>query len=271
MMVKHIRVWVVVMLVAGLLMSFSPGLLASTMDDVMARGKLIVGAELGTPPWTFLDPETGKITGFSIELARLFAEELGVKLEVRTYEWAGIIPSLLTGKVDMLATCLTRTVKRSVKLMYTEPYVSQPTQVLVRKGEISPLELEQLNNKDIILTVTTGSIWEEVAKKRLPNVTIRTNPTNADNAIALHTGRADAYVNDRRQLIAAMKMYPGEFELIPEPLAWDSFAFAVRYDSFKLWNTANLFMRLIKMDGRYQQLFKKWMKYEWKPTIEVAS
>ncbi len=239
------------------------------LDAIMQRGKLVVATELGTPPWAYKDPKTGEITGFTIELAQLLAEELGVELEIKTYEWAGIIPSLLTQKVDMLTACLTRTVPRSAKLMYTEPYVNMPGQVLVRKGEFKTLE--ELNNKKVVLTCTTGSVWEQIAEKRLAGATIRTNPTNADNAIALQTKRADGYLNDKLQLVSAMNMYPGQFELVPAPLAWDSFAFAVRYDSFKLWNTTNLFMRLIKMDGRYGALFEKYMGYEWVPTVESAS
>jgi ABC-type amino acid transport substrate-binding protein len=239
------------------------------MDQIMKRGKLIVATELGTPPWAFKDPKTGEITGFTIELARMLADDLGVELEIKPYEWAGIIPSLLTSKVDMLTACLTRTVPRSAKLMYAEPYVNMPGQVLVRKGEFN--SLESLNNKKVVLTCTTGSVWEQIAEKRLSGATIRTNPTNADNAIALQTKRADGYLNDKLQLVSAMAMYPGQFELVPAPLAWDSFAFAVRYDSFKLWNTTNLFMRLIKMDGRYGKLFKKYMGYEWVATPESAS
>ena len=239
------------------------------LDEIVKRGKLVVATELGTPPWAYKDPKTGEITGFTVELARILADELGVKLEIKTYEWAGIIPSLLTGKVDMLAACLTRTVPRSAKLMYTEPYVNMPGLVLVRKGEFDTLGV--LDNKKVVLTATTGSVWEQIAEKRLPNATIRTNPTNADNAIALQTRRADGYLNDKLQLVTAMQKYPGQFELIEKPLAWDSFAFAVRYDSFKLWNTVNLYMRLIKMDGRYAELFEKYLGYKWVPTPETAS
>ncbi len=239
------------------------------LDKIVKSGKLVVATELGTHPWAYKDPKTGKITGFTVELAQMFADDLGVELEIKTYEWAGIIPSLLTGKVDMLAACLTRTVPRSAKLMYAEPYVNMPGQVLVRKGEFK--DLDSINTKKVVLTATTGSVWEQIAEKRLPKSTIRTNATNADNAIALQTRRADGYLNDKLQLVAAMNKYPGQFELIEQPLAWDSFAFAIRYDSFKLWNTVNLYMRLIKMDGRYGELFKKYLGYEWVPTSETGS
>ncbi|WP_020612083.1 substrate-binding periplasmic protein [Sediminispirochaeta bajacaliforniensis] len=239
------------------------------MDQIFADGKLVVATELGTPPFAYKDPKTGEIDGLAIELARMFADELGVELEIRTFEWAGIIPSLLTGQVDMLTTCLTRTTARAGKMIFIEPFVAVPAHALVRKGTFH--SLSELNNPDVVLTTTTGGIYEELAEKLFPNAQIKTNGTNADNAVALQTMRADAYLNDKLQLVASMEMYKDQFELIPEPIAWDSLAFATRFDSPKLANSANMFMRLIKMNGKYAEIFKKWMGYDYVPTFEVGS
>lgn len=239
------------------------------MDRVFESGKLVVATELGTPPFAYRDSETGEIDGLAIELARMFADELGVELEIRTYEWAGIIPSLLTDKVDMLATCLTRTTARAGRMIFVEPFVSNPAMALTKSGTLK--SLDEINQPGIVITTTTGSIWEEVAETMFPKATIRTNATNADNAVALQTGRADVYLNDKLQLMASINMYPGEFELIDEPFDFDSLAFAVRFDSPKLGNAANMFMRLKRMTGEYQEVYKKWMGYDYDPTFEVGS
>lgn len=239
------------------------------MDKVFESGKLVVATELGTPPFAFKNPDTGEIEGFAIELAQMYADELGVELEIRTFEWAGIIPSLLTGQVDMLTTCLTRTTSRAGKMIFIEPFVAIPAHALVRKGTFSTLE--ELNNPNVVLTATTGSIYDELSEKLFPDAQMKTNGTNADNAVALQAKRADAYLNDKLQLVSSMNMYKDQFELIPEPIAWDSLAFATRFDSPKLANSANMFMRLIKMNGKYNELYKKWMGYDYEPTFEVGS
>ena len=239
------------------------------MDRILESGKLVVATELGTPPFAFKDPKTGEIDGLAIELARMFADDLGVELEIRTFEWSGIIPSLLTGQVDMLATCLTRTTARAGKMIFIEPFVAVSAHALVRKGTLT--SLDELNNSDVVLTTTTGGIYEELGMKLFPEAQMKTNSTNADNAVALQAKRADAYLNDRLQLEASMGMYADQFELIPEPIAWDSLAFATRFDSPKLANAANMFMRLSKMSGKYAEVFKKWMGYDYEPTFEVGS
>ena len=42
-----------------------------------------------------------KIIGFDIDIAQAIADELGVELEVVDMDFDGLIPALLTGKVDM--------------------------------------------------------------------------------------------------------------------------------------------------------------------------
>ena len=169
----------------------------------------------------------------------------------------------------MLTTCLTRTTARAGKMIFIEPFVAVSAHALVRKGTLSTLE--ELNNSDVVLTTTTGGIYEELGMKTLPGCTDEDQQHNADNAVALQAKRADAYLNDRLQLESSMGMYKDEFELIPEPIAWDSLAFATRFDSPKLANAANMFMRLAKMSGKYAVVFEKWMGYPYEPTFEVGS
>ena len=54
---------------------------ADTLDNVKARGKIIIGIQGDNPPFGFLD-STGKNDGYDADLARLFAKHLGVDLEL---------------------------------------------------------------------------------------------------------------------------------------------------------------------------------------------
>jgi len=60
-----------------------------------------VFTEFGNAPYVFKDIKTGEITGFTVELIKMYAEEIGVELEIKGFEWAGILPYLITGKVDV--------------------------------------------------------------------------------------------------------------------------------------------------------------------------
>lgn len=263
---KVVILWSLVVLVVGSLAVLS---WADALDDALARGTLIVCTEPGNAPWTYEDPATGKWTGFTIELVQMYTDELGVSLEVKGFDWAGVIPALLAGKADMIAAPLSRTIPRSAKILYCEPYIIAPGVAVVRKGEFT--SLEQLNAPDVVLTTTIGSIHEEIGRKKFPLATMSPVPTVADHNAALAAGRADAILTGKFVGEKIVAQYPN-FEILPGFTFMDSFACAVRFDSFKLWQSFNLFMRLIKLDGRYAELYKKWFGVEWVPyNIETAN
>ena len=54
---------------------------AQTVDEIIARGKLIIAVDTTTPPYGFLDAEL-KPTGFDIEVANRMGEALGVPMLV---------------------------------------------------------------------------------------------------------------------------------------------------------------------------------------------
>jgi len=253
----------------SLLVSFAQETGEDALDLIVERGKLLVSTEFGNAPYAFKDIKTGEITGFTVELIKMYAEEIGVELEIKGFEWAGILPSLITGKVDMIAAVLSRTMPRSLKILYSEPYVIEPGVAFALKGKFK--DISEINKKGVIYTCSAGSSHEAWARKYLTEATISPLPTLSDNTAALLSGRADVSTTGMTTAGKVVQANPS-LEILPGYAFMDSFAFAVRFDSFKLWNSVNMFMRLIKLDGRYARLYKKWFGFEWKPnSIETAS
>jgi len=91
---------------------------AGTLDDIAMRGELRVACQTQGPPFSFID-KNGKRSGSSIELVRLIAKEMGVKVKFLSYDWDGLIPALLSKKADMLAADMTPTLKRAMKIGFS--------------------------------------------------------------------------------------------------------------------------------------------------------
>jgi polar amino acid transport system substrate-binding protein len=85
------------------------------------KGILRLGTAAITEPFSFLDGSQ-KIIGLDIELAQLVAQKLDMKLEIVNMDFGAMIPALLSGKVDMIASCITITEERSKKVLFSEPY-----------------------------------------------------------------------------------------------------------------------------------------------------
>src|SRR5262249_23042978 len=121
-----------VMLGAAGVLAFMGGAAADKLDDIKARGRLIVGATESSPPFSYRDGEHG-IVGYDIDLASEVAKRLGVVMEKVAIINAQRIPSLQQDKVDLVAAGMTRAENRKRDITFSLAYLDSPHKVLVRK------------------------------------------------------------------------------------------------------------------------------------------
>lgn len=69
---------------------------------IKAAGKIVVATQPNYAPITFKNPATNALTGFDIELGEAIGKELGVRIEWQETAFAQMLPSLQTGRVDMV-------------------------------------------------------------------------------------------------------------------------------------------------------------------------
>ena len=98
-------------------------------------GVLRLGTAAVTEPFSFVDGSQ-QVVGFDIELAQRVALQQGKKLEVVNMEFGSLIPALISGKVDMIAACITITDERAKKVLFSAPYYTGGIAALVR--EVKP-------------------------------------------------------------------------------------------------------------------------------------
>ena len=66
----------------------------------------IVGTEAQFPPFEIVD-SSGNVIGFDVDLLNAIAEDQGFKVEYLDQDFAGLIPALQTGNVDIIASGMT--------------------------------------------------------------------------------------------------------------------------------------------------------------------
>jgi polar amino acid transport system substrate-binding protein len=97
-----------------------------------SKGILRLGTASVTEPFSFMDGSQ-KVVGFDIELAGYVAKKLDMKLEIVNMDFGAMIPALLSGKVDMIAACITITDERAQKVLFSEPYYTGGIAALVKE------------------------------------------------------------------------------------------------------------------------------------------
>jgi polar amino acid transport system substrate-binding protein len=241
--------------------------MAGTLDDIVKRGELRVAVQSGAAPYAFVD-KNGKQTGSMVEFTREMATRMGVELKILDFDWDGLIPALLSGKADILAADMTPTLKRALKITFTDPwYYVQPC--IFTKTDAPYQTLEDVNKSGVTVGVLLGSTGETIAKKALPNAEIKTYKGGGRMIVqALLAGHVDAGVNDDLAVLTVLPDYPpNSVRLLDKRLGTgkDPLAFAVRHESVNLWQWINLFFKTIRADGTYQKNIAYWMEStDWK-------
>jgi polar amino acid transport system substrate-binding protein len=111
------------MLAAAGLLALSTAAHADVLDNIKKAGKVRIAVAMGIPEYSFVD-ENLQPTGSDIETAKLIAKDLGVKLELVEITNAARVPSVQTGKADMVVSSLGITEERKKAIDYSVPYAT---------------------------------------------------------------------------------------------------------------------------------------------------
>ncbi|HCF96121.1 MAG: transporter substrate-binding domain-containing protein [Verrucomicrobiota bacterium] len=97
-----------------------------------SNGTLRFGTSAVTEPFSFVDKDRN-VVGLDIEFAQRIAQRLGMDLEIVNMEFGGMIPALISGKVDIIGACITITPERAERVLFSEPYYTGGIAALVRE------------------------------------------------------------------------------------------------------------------------------------------
>ena len=228
-------------------------------DDIVKRGELVVGVTGDQPPLNATSKE-GEIIGLDADLATAFAKGMNLKVRFEKMQFAELLPALQAGKIDLIASGMTMTPERNVKVAYIGPYFVSGKGILLKMRSIEMLKKDGLNSEKFKVATLKGSTSQAIVEKAAPKAGL-TLVDSYDQAVKLLLeDKADAVIadypfcaymaarHDDKQLVV------GETKLSFEPLG-----IAVREDTLLINNLDN-FLRLGVLSGDLKELQDKWFK-----------
>jgi polar amino acid transport system substrate-binding protein len=235
-----------------------PGLTqaAAALETIKKRGTLRIGVEPGFLPFEMRTPKDEWV-GFDVEMMQAFAKTLGVKAEFISTKWDGIIPGLMAGKYDLIASGMTITEERGRIVLFSKPYYDGGLKILVAKKSAEAIknlaELDQEKNTVLVKLGTTGDIF---ASKNLKKAKIRRMDAEADAAQSVVLGRGDAFIYDKPFMEIYESSHKGKVVLLADQLNSESFGLAARKTDKDLMDAFNSFLDSWKSNGGYDAAFK---------------
>src|SRR5512138_3701189 len=177
---------------------------------VAAEKVYINGIDANFPPFAYVD-KNGKPDGFDVKALDWIAKEMGFKVKHQPMDWDGIIPSLKTKKIDIVASGMSITDERKKQVSFTAPYW-KIKQVLVAKKDAKVTAEQALadGNKIGVQRGTTEAKWIEEnlikkAGKKLELIQYDSAPLAVEDVL---NGRILAAAMDDAPALDAVKKKP---------------------------------------------------------------
>jgi polar amino acid transport system substrate-binding protein len=234
---------------------------AGMVDDVVKRGTLRVGLDPTYMPFEMTD-KRGEIIGFEVDLLKAMAKAMGVKLELVSTGFDGIIPALLTDKFDLIGSGMTLTQERNLRVNFSEPFTVVGQTLLIRKDLAGKVKsYKDLNDPKYHVTSKVGTTGEMVAKKLMSQAQYSGFDNEQEAVMDVVNGKADAFVYDSPyNVVAVDKVGAGKLVFLDQPFTYEPLAFGLKKGDYDSLNWINNWLHQIQKDGTYERLYDKWFK-----------
>ena len=230
----------------------------STMADIFARGRLIVGLDIGSNLFSFRDTITGDIKGFDVDIARAIARAIfndPDQIEFRVLTSGERIAALQAGYVDVVVKTMSITCDRRQDVAFSAPYYVANQRILAQRNA-GIKDAQDLAGKRVCAARGVTSIGR--LQSIVPTAEITTTSTWADCLVMLQQGQADAVSTDDAILAGLAEQDPW-VSVIGPSLGEENYAVGIAKGHDDLVRFVNGVLEKLRSSGQWQQMYTRWL------------
>ncbi|MFW5649341.1 MAG: transporter substrate-binding domain-containing protein [Candidatus Alkaliphilus sp. MAG34] len=173
-----------------------------------------VGLEADYAPfnWTQMDSSNGAVRiegnpeyagGYDVEIAKMIAEGLGKELVIVKIDWDGLVPALISNKIDAIIAGMSPTDDRKETIDFSDNYYKSDLVMVVKKGSKFENATSIQDFKGAKITAQLNTFHYTV----IDQIKGVKKETPMDNfpamRVAVETGILDGYVSERPEAVSA--------------------------------------------------------------------
>ncbi|MEK3890290.1 transporter substrate-binding domain-containing protein [Bacillus sp. FSL K6-3431] len=176
-------------------------------EKIEEKGEIIAGTSGTLFPTSYHESGTDELTGYDVEILKEVADRLNIKITFLEMGIDGMLTSLNSGKVDVVANDISITNERKEKFSLSEPYKYSFGSAVVRKDDLSGIKsLKDLKGKKAAGESTT--IYMQIARDYGAKEVTYDNVTNEQYLSDVSIGRTDIILNDYYLQTLALTAFP---------------------------------------------------------------
>lgn len=222
----------------------------------MSQKKVLkVGLDSAAPFPMHSDYNAENFEGFEVDLMKAITEHLGFEIEYEVSLWSDILEKLFKGELDLICSAVTVTPSRRHILEFTNPYLHFRLCAVINQ-EDNLNELADFRNKTIGIREATEA--EKYVHTNFPGNNMVHAETNKELYRKLQAGKIDMLIDDSPIaggfLQKNKKLKVGMYL----PKTDSQYAIAMKKGDVQLKEQFNEVLSLLKENGVYQNIYKKW-------------
>jgi polar amino acid transport system substrate-binding protein len=255
------RTIIVSLLTLALVSVGVPSLAAAGLSGILQKRELVVGTAGNMPPFNMKTTD-GKLIGLDVDLAKLMAGAMGVKLRLKIMAFAKLLPALEAGEVDMIMSQMTITPRRNLKVAFVGPYFISGKAFLTKQETIARAEeATEVDNPRVSLATIKGSTSQYFVEAVIPKAKLVTTD-NYDEAVQMVIDdKVDAMIADYPICVISVYRFPNKgLVSVITPLTYEPLGIAMSGDDSHLLNWTENFIDVLKGSGRLEVLRKRWFE-----------
>ncbi|WP_414439646.1 substrate-binding periplasmic protein [Burkholderia sp. 22PA0106] len=230
---------------------------AAHADDLgtLTPGQLIAGVDANNKPYSYVD--NGQMTGFDVELLRAIGAKLGLKVEFRAQDFAGMLPGVANRQLDVAAGSISITTERLKMVDFSEGYLTGLLSVATLPG--SPITSDIASVKGKRIGVIQGTIEDTYSDSYIPGAQVVRFPNLNAGFLQLRSKYIDGYFIDKTLAVGLQAKYPQmnlqdklDISAVNLPAG-----FPMRKGNAKLEAAVNQAINALVADGTWLKLYKQ--------------
>ncbi|MER5262612.1 transporter substrate-binding domain-containing protein [Actinosynnema sp. NPDC002837] len=240
----------------------------STMAQIQARGRLVVGADQNSYLMGFRNPFSGELEGFDVDLARevaraIFGDPGAIQFTVLTSEQR--IPTLERHEVDIVVRTMTTTCERWQKVNFSTVYLQAGQRVLVPSNS-DATGIESLGGKRVCATKGSSSLANVAAAASRPVPVSVTHWT--DCLVMLQQGQVDAISTDDT-ILAGFAAQDPYTKVVGPQFAAEPYGMAIPKADEDFVRFVNALLERLRADGTWARIHQRWLGDPPAPPVAV--
>ncbi len=241
----------------------APKVLVQPPAAIAKAGVLRIGSGLAYPPMEYFNANQ-QPAGVDVELGTAIAKAMGVKVQWVQIAFAGLIPALNAGRVDMIMADMNVTPDREKVVNFVQ-YLTDGSSIVTAANNPENIgSLADLSGKTVAVQLgTTLQAIADTENQHLkaqgqPLINVLTFPQATDAMDQLALGRVSAVLLTTSIAKYYAKQQPSHFYVVAQPIASQPVGIAISKSDPALRAAVQKAVQKLKANGTFQKILDKY-------------